>query len=171
MTGRRVQGAAKACNQLLAKYAKHPLLLVLKAYAFERQGQFKEAFALVDTISGLGTDDDEVLHHVSTLLKSHGKHEQLLALYQTSAGLHPANLGLQQEVFLCHVRLGQVVQQQQVRPRHLCPGLLPCCRNCTGTAQEVCRTPTLLQSCAGCLCLCFLQAPTRAWRLRCSGSW
>lgn len=118
-----MQGAAKSCNQLLAKLPNHPLLLVLKAYTFERQGEFTSAFKLVDTIAALGTDDDEVLHHVSNLLKTHGKHEQLLAVYQTSAAKHPANLGLQQETFLCHVRLGHVVQQQQV-----CFPARPMCR-------------------------------------------
>lgn len=108
-----MQGAIKLCNQALTKLPKQPLVTVLKAFALDRSSSVPEALALLDGIIQTGTADEDVLHHASGLLKARGQYARLLQLYTAALAQHPDDLGLLQEVFLAHVRLGGLVAQQQ----------------------------------------------------------
>eukprot|EP00892_Ulva_mutabilis_P000627 jgi/Ulvmu1/10565/UM065_0019.1 len=108
------KAALKQCNQALSKYRGHGLFSILKAFALDRLGNAPEALALAREIANSGTGDEEILHHTSNLLRNHNEFEVLLQMYQKSATANPQDIGLLQEVFLAHVRLGHVLEQQQV---------------------------------------------------------
>ncbi|KAG0004483.1 N-alpha-acetyltransferase 25, NatB auxiliary subunit [Entomortierella chlamydospora] len=102
------------CNKALKKQPDFHVAKALKALAFERCGKLNEALQLCEEIQWAKPTDEPTLRTLSMVLKSAGKYEPMVKLYENASKVHPKNENLAIQWFMSLARKLDFKGQQSV---------------------------------------------------------
>ncbi|KAF9206876.1 N-alpha-acetyltransferase 25, NatB auxiliary subunit [Haplosporangium sp. Z 27] len=102
------------CNKALKKQPDLHIAKALKALSFERCGKLNEALLLCDEIQWAKPTDEPTLRTLSMVLKSAGKYEPMIKLYENASKLNPTNENLAKTWFMSLARKLDFKGQQMV---------------------------------------------------------
>ncbi|KAG0299446.1 N-alpha-acetyltransferase 25, NatB auxiliary subunit [Dissophora globulifera] len=102
------------CNKALKSQPDLHIAKALKALAFERGGKTNEALALCEEIQWSKPTDEPTLRTLSLVLRSAGKYEPMIKLYENAYKAHPKNENLANHWFMSLARSLDFKGQQQV---------------------------------------------------------
>ncbi|KAH7045463.1 N-acetyltransferase B complex non catalytic subunit-domain-containing protein [Linnemannia elongata] len=102
------------CNKALKRQPDLHIVKALKALAFERSGKMNEALALCEEIQWAKPTDEATLRTLSMVLRSAGKYEPMIKLYENASKVNPKNENLATQWFMSLARTLDFKGQQQV---------------------------------------------------------
>ncbi|KAF9098341.1 N-alpha-acetyltransferase 25, NatB auxiliary subunit [Mortierella sp. AD031] len=102
------------CNKALKRQPDLHIVKALKALAFERSGKMNEALALCEEIQWAKPTDEPTLRTLSMVLRSAGKYEPMIKLYENASKVNPQNENLATQWFMSLARTLDFKGQQQV---------------------------------------------------------
>ncbi|KAG0202620.1 N-alpha-acetyltransferase 25, NatB auxiliary subunit [Mortierella sp. GBA30] len=100
------------CNKALKKQPDLHIAKALKALAFERCGKMNEALLLCEEIQWAKPTDEATLRTLSMVLRSAGKYEPMIKLYENASKVHPKNENLATQWFMSLARVLDYKGQQ-----------------------------------------------------------
>ncbi|KAG0036056.1 N-alpha-acetyltransferase 25, NatB auxiliary subunit [Podila clonocystis] len=92
------------CTKALKRQSDFHAVKALKALALERSGKMNEALALCEEIQWAKPTDEATLRTLSMVLKSAGKYEPMIKLYENASKAHPKNENLATQWFMSLAR-------------------------------------------------------------------
>ncbi|KAI1317905.1 N-alpha-acetyltransferase 25, NatB auxiliary subunit [Mortierella claussenii] len=102
------------CNKALKKQPDFHMVKALKALAFERSGKMNEALQLCEEIQWSKPTDEPTLRTLSMVLRSAGKYEPMIKLYENASRANPKNENLATQWFMSLARMLDFKGQQMV---------------------------------------------------------
>ncbi|KAF9919778.1 N-alpha-acetyltransferase 25, NatB auxiliary subunit [Linnemannia zychae] len=102
------------CNKALKRQPNLHIVKALKALALERSGKLNEALALCEEIQWAKPTDEATLRTLSMVLRSAGKYEPMIKLYEHASNANPKNENLATQWFMSLARTLNFKGQQQV---------------------------------------------------------
>ncbi|KAG0255713.1 N-alpha-acetyltransferase 25, NatB auxiliary subunit [Actinomortierella ambigua] len=104
--------ALALCNKALKKQPDLHVAKALKAAALERTGRMQEALDVCQELQWIKPTDEATLRTLSMVLRSCGKNEPLVKLYENASKVHPTNENFAVQWFMAHARLLDLKGQQ-----------------------------------------------------------
>ncbi|KAI5121380.1 hypothetical protein M0805_001193 [Coniferiporia weirii] len=111
------KSALQQCNKVLKKFPSSNLVKALKALAIVRMNKIEECLPLCDEVLANKPTDLDTLNAMMHVLRTLGRHTDLVVMYDDAYRAQPANEELGVQDFFANVRTGNWKTAQQISQR------------------------------------------------------